>query len=140
MVAYAVVALVLLVGAGLAAGWGLAVRQPLGGALALILLGLCVSMAYEAAAVRPRRDADNPMAAEAQRERLQTISDLINEAFRTHQRAWIAIYLLIMVGAGALTMHFTRQSNSQADWTLIATAILVFVNGGLIAYWLRWLP
>lgn len=137
---FAAVALVLLVAAGWAAWLGLGLSQPLGVALALILLGLCVLTAYEAAAVWPRADTEQLMAPDAQTQQLKTISELINEAFQNHQRAWVVVYLLIMVAAGALSMHFTRQAGSQADWPLVGTAILVFVNGGLIAYWLRWLP
>jgi hypothetical protein len=132
---FVVVAACLLAAVGWAAAWAVQLRQPLGVALALILLGICVAMAYEAAAVWKR----GPSSSEGARS-METISELVNRAFRDHKKAWVTVYLLVFLVVGLLTMHFTRSLTSQADWALLGTSVLVLVNGALIAYWLRWLP
>lgn len=135
-VLFAVIAVIFLAAAGAAALWGAANRQPLGGALALILLGLCVSMLYEAKAVWPEREPESKTD-----DRLRTLSQIAHEAFMAHQSTWVGVYLGITFIVGLLTMHFTRLAqNQQADWVFLGTTLLVLVNGALIAYWFDWLP
>jgi hypothetical protein len=108
-----------------AVGWAIQSLQPLGGGLALIVLGLGAATAYEASAVWPG----------SQR---QTITEIAHAAFMAHRFIWVGIYLSIVLVAGLLTMHFTRLV--QPDWALLGATVLVFVNGALIAYWFEWLP
>jgi hypothetical protein len=125
---FAVIAVIILAGAGWSAYWSASTSQPLGVGLALILLGFSASMLYEARAVWPGSSH-------------KTISQFANGAFLTHQSTWVGIYLGIVVVVGLLTMHFTRVAQNQhADWVFLATTILVLVNGALIAYWFEWLP
>jgi hypothetical protein len=132
---FVVVAACLLAAVGWAAAWSVQSRQPLGVALALILLGVCVAMGYEAVAVWRYRTSSERDAGS-----METISELVNRAYRDHKRTWVTVYLMVFLVVGLLSMHFTRSLTSQADWALLGTAVLVLVNGALIAYWLRWLP
>lgn len=133
---FMVVAFIFFVGAVWSAF--VAKRPPLllRGGLALILLGLCVSMSYEAAAVWQHATTDCGNTCR------QTISQIANGAFNDHPYPWGAIYLTIMLIGGLLTMHFTRlvQKPRQAEWGLLAAAVLFLTNGALIAFWFKWLP
>jgi hypothetical protein len=118
-------AVILLVVAVWSAAWAVQSAQPLGGGLALIVLGLSIAMGYEAWAVRPSSG-------------LETISEIANAAFMAHRVTWVGVYLVIVLTVGLLTMHFTRLV--QPDWAFLGATVLVFVNGALIAYWFEWLP
>jgi hypothetical protein len=136
---FACVALGFLAAAVWAATWGIQAHHPLGVALCLMLTGLSVAMAYEAAVVwRQHRMVQQRLTRDVQPP--QTISQLANAAFKSHQILWVCTYLVIMLVVGALTMHFTRLVDSRPDWALLATAALLLVNGALISYWLDWLP
>jgi hypothetical protein len=111
---------------------------PLRAGLALILLGLCVSMSYEAASVWQQATTDC-----AKIPCRLTISQLANGAFNSSYKfVWGAVFLAIIFIAGLLTMHFTRlvQKHGQAEWGLLAAAVLFLTNGALIAFWFQWLP
>ncbi len=103
---------------------------PLRVAVASILLGLCVEMSYEAYALWQRSST------------VPTISKFANEAFAMRRYLWGAIFLVVILVGGLLTMHFTRvvQKPQLAQWDLLITGVLFILNGALIAYWFNWLP
>lgn len=124
-IVFGLLAVGFLVVASWAGAWAIYSLQPLGGGLALIMLGLSIVSVYEACAVWPRS-------------RLETVSEIANAAFMAHRFIWVGVYLGIVLIAGLLTMHFTRLV--QPDWALLGVSVLVFINGALIAYWFEWLP
>ncbi len=124
-VGFGLLAAGLVVVAGWAAVWGVQSLQPLGGSLALIMLGLGSVVGYEAWAVRPGSQSE-------------TVSEIANAAFILHRFIWVGIYLAVVLIVGLLTMHFTRLV--QPDWAFLVATVLVFVNGALIAFWFEWLP
>lgn len=66
----------------------------------------------------------------------KSVFRVADEAFSGKRRRWfVGVYLGIELAVGALTMHFTRVVG--ADWTFLAGAVLVFVNGAIIAYGLE---
>ncbi len=107
--------------------WAVQNSQPLGIALALIVLGLTIATGYEACAVWPGSQ-------------LETISEIANRAFMAHRSAWVGIHLSTVLVVGLLTMHFTRLVQNQPEWGFLAATILVLINGALLAYWFEWLP
>lgn len=127
---FVLAALVLLVGAVWAAAFARRAHGALRGALAAILLGFCIAMSYEAVAVW-RQTPSQP-----------TISKIANDAFATYRNAWGAIFLMVILIGGLLTMHFTRvvQQPQQANWALLVTTGLFLLNGAMLAYWFNWLP
>ncbi len=129
-VPFAVLAVVLLGGAVVATGADKGLPVPVRGGLAATLLGLCVAMSYEAFAVW-QRNPSHP-----------TISRIANDAFAQKRYLWGAIFLVVILVGGLLTMQFTRvvQRPQSAQWNLLITAVLFLLNGAVIAYWFNWLP
>lgn len=102
-------------------------RDPLRGSLAIIAAGFTVALAYQVLALLV---PGHP-----------TISQITHHAFETHPRVWDAIYLAIMLGAGALVVHFTRQAaDGESNLPVVVGGIIALALGMVISYKSNWLP
>jgi hypothetical protein len=120
-----------LVLAGFAVRWAARDRHLVGAGLGLVLLGLCVAMSYEAAAIWVHHRW------------LPTISRITNDAFHARRTLSGVIFFFVIFLAGLLTIRFTRLADNHGsgpDWSLLGTAVLIMLNGALLAFWFNWLP